>query len=257
MVFGNKAIAPPQAQRRRRLFLLIGILAGIAAAGLTYAVLSDAAASDTGSSGATATVKTVVARVDVAAGEEFKAGDLELRAIAEGDVHNLAFHDIDDLVGKAPAVPVYAGAQVIGPQLFEGPSGSTLAVITPDGMRAFSFAVEQSTVAGGLIVPGDRVDVLAVFPADSTTENPRPATVSTIVQNVEVIAVGQEVVQRDPGTSSEVQPDAQTITLAVSATDAQRIALADEVGTVRTIVRSGSGESRSTVPALTLDDLLN
>lgn len=254
MVFGTKAMTPPMAQRRRRLLMVIGLLAGLGAAALAFVILSDAASDDGTTVAGGATIETVVARRDILPGQEFEETDLALRPIPETEVHNLAFHDVDELLGKSPSVPVYAGTQIISPQLFDGPIGSTLAVVTPNGMRAMSIAVEQSTVAGGLVVPGDRVDVVAVFPEDRQVG--RAASVATIVENVEVIAVAQDVVRRDPEASQELQPDAQTITLSVTGDQAQRIALADEVGTIRTVVRPGGEDVAGSPGTLTLDELL-
>ena len=70
-----------------------------------------------------------------------------------------------------------------------------LTYIVPEGMRAVAVNTKQVISAGGLVLPGDYVDV--IFVAEVKTDLPPPLDRShisqTILQNMEVLAVEQTV----------------------------------------------------------------
>ncbi len=112
----------------------------------------------------------------------------------------------------------------------------------PAGKRAISIPVKEQTSVGGLVLPGDIVDVIAIFTESSTGLD----KARTLLQNVEVLAVAQEAQQPIPPavdagqgvagqtdlgqTPSDVkqQPNAGTITVAVTPDQAQLLALTAE-----------------------------
>jgi Flp pilus assembly protein CpaB len=119
-----------------------------------------------------------------------------------------------------------------------------LGVIVPPGMRAVGVQVEEVTAVGGNLLPGDRVDVMAVF----ETGGQEPTKIGRVVlQNVEVLAVAQERQEPlpagqdanrdgvpDAATSGHIsedakaQPGATTLTLAVPLADSLKLALVQE-----------------------------
>ncbi len=114
-----------------------------------------------------------------------------------------------------------------------------IALVLPAGRRAFAVEVREVTGVGGLLLPGHFVDVIAVF-ADRFDEAGRAIT---MLQDVEVLAVGQEAQEPFPASEEgatglagrrpddvERQPDASSATLAVTPQDAQMLALVQESG---------------------------
>ncbi len=64
-------------------------------------------------------------------------------------------------------------------------------------MRAISINADQVLSAGGLVLPGDYVDIIGVFDVKSAEGTEEEAyLVRTVLQNVEVLAVAQTICRR-------------------------------------------------------------
>ena len=142
-------------------------------------------------------------------------------------------------VGAVIIAPVPEGKPVPRTALLlPGQEGFLAAVLKPD-MRAVSLAVDAVSSNAGHIFPGDRVDVLLTQHLDSDLidDDPwRAWAAETILSDVRVIAVDQnlhsDLTQRDP---TDV---ARTITLEVGPQDAERLAVARNLGALSLTLRS-------------------
>ena len=124
---------------------------------------------------------------------------------------------------------------------------ASLSNLLETGMRAVSIRVDDITGVAGFVTPGDRVDVLLTrqktTPAP-TIANPEEVTAATgqatselasevILQNVKVLTTDQSADQ------SAVQATvARSITVEVTTDDAQKVALAQQTGTLYLLLRS-------------------
>lgn len=178
-----------------------------------------------------------------------------------------AASDIGEVVGRVTAVPIPAGAQVLGPSLL-GARRTALAFEVPRGQRAVTIAISDITGVGGMVEPGNFVDILGTFEygkpigeqnghiqyADERTE------VKTMMQNVPVLAVNHEHV-RDrpvPRASTEPPPDEtpaagqsiSNVTVLVNPAQVQELILAQQVGTLTLSLRAASdkGEAVNVAP---------
>src|SRR5438034_4049591 len=92
--------------------------------------------------------------------------------------HSAAAHSPGEIVGKITRVAMVRDEQVLMSKLFLQREESGLAFSVPEGMRAVSVSVSEVISSGGMIVPGDRVDVIGVFetkmPAGSATATAVP-----------------------------------------------------------------------------------
>jgi Flp pilus assembly protein CpaB len=117
----------------------------------------------------------VVAR-DVDATHPLVADDLAIVSIPADAVPMGAFADANAVVGKLPRAPLWRGQVVLGAALSEDAASFHTGLALPVGMRAVALPVSSAAQAvGGSIVPGARVDVLAVpvagrAPGGRTTE---------------------------------------------------------------------------------------
>lgn len=158
--------------------------------------------------------------------------------------------ETDVAVGAVIIAPVAAGEPVSrGDLLLPGQEGFLAAVLKP-GMRAVSLAVDAVTSNAGHIFPGDRVDVLLTQHLDAETvgDDPwRTWAAETILDDVRVIAVDQnlhsDLTQRDP---TEV---ARTITLEVQPGEAERLAVARNLGALSLTLRSLIVDGHAPTPA--------
>ena len=148
--------------------MLLAVILGVGTAAAAFVWLDGQADDDTGTASAAATSgptrEVVVLLEDVPAGSPLPQAALALRRVAVSEVLIGASSDLDRVAGRVARYPLLAGEQVTEARLVApgGPTGNGLAYTVPEGMRAVSVPVNEVSGAGGLIVPGDRVDVMVV-----------------------------------------------------------------------------------------------
>ena len=121
------------------------------------------------------------------------------------------------------------------------------------GQRAVSIPVDVVKSVSGLIQPGDRVDVMASTPVMGS----RAPRTATIIRGATVLAVNQTI---DPNAIASPAPGAAappagapgTVTLAVSAAQADLLTVTDLNTTLRLALRSPDEPVRS-LPAETVN----
>ncbi|MDP8265188.1 MAG: Flp pilus assembly protein CpaB [Candidatus Aceula lacicola] len=129
----------------------------------------------------------------------------------------------------------------------------SLALKTPPGKRAVTVRIETLSAVGGLINPGDFVDVLAHIkvagdPGDSEGFGVVEKTTITLFQNVQVLAIGPNVEM--PG-NFEVQQKTTTlpITLAVDPEQVEMITFAQAHGKLQLVLRGLRENSEYRLPS--------
>src|SRR3990172_4241242 len=100
-----------------------------------------------------------------------------------------------------------------------------MSVLVPPGKRAMAVGVNEVIGVSGFILPKDRVDVIA------TRSDPKSS--ETILQNIEVLAVGKRLEQE-----GKQNIEVPTVTLAVTPEEAERLALALQEGKIHIALRS-------------------
>ncbi len=171
-----------------------------------------------------------------------EAGSIRLTLRAPGDETTIVAND---------AVFAYSD------EFTEGtPSAATsLSFIVPEGLRAMAVAVDKVVGVGGLLRPGDRVDVVAVLEVETIGGGTllKFARSLLIGQAIEVLAVEQalenqaagEAAGGEAGTGVEqppAQPFATVVTLALTPLQMQQVLLAEDQGVIRLGLRP-PGES--------------
>jgi pilus assembly protein CpaB len=171
------------------------------------------------------------------------------------------------IVGTVAAQSIYAGEQIISEKLATEDRDAGLPSRLEPGTRGMGVEVNTVVGAGGLLRPGDRVDIVAVLDVehtDVTTGREFTETRAfTLAQNIEVMAIADALVNKvptgDDGPAStdqpEADPDAQVATLAVTPQEAQNLLLADERGDIRLIVRAVGDNEIIDLPNSTYIDL--
>ena len=133
-----------------------------------------------------------------------------------------------------------------------GDHGFLAAVLRP-GMRASTVGVDAVSGTAGLIWPGDHVDViLTQVTDDKTLPASHRASAETVLGDVRVIAIDQQLMQGATGTSPE-QGTTHTVTLEVTAAQAERVTLAERLGHLSLIVRAADAapDQQGSTPSTT------
>jgi|KBSMisStandDraft_5_1062788.scaffolds.fasta_scaffold01566_12 pilus assembly protein CpaB len=112
-------------------------------------------------------------------------------------------------------------------------SGAGLPPSIPPGMRAMSVKVDEVIGVAGFVVPGTRVDLVVTLRGSGQAEEPMSRTVAS---NVLVLTAGTKFDQ-EQAKDGKAQPST-VVTLAVSPSDAERVALASSEGKISLALRN-------------------
>jgi Flp pilus assembly protein RcpC/CpaB len=118
---------------------------------------------------------------------------------------------------------------------------------TPVGKRAVTVKIDSLAAVGGLLNPGDFVDVISQLNVPS--QDPDKKTVTAMIfQNLQVLAVNTNL--NDPGAYDEQQSASSLkITFAVEPQEAGLLAFADKNGSLELALRSPDETERPQVKA--------
>ncbi|RJG18327.1 Flp pilus assembly protein CpaB [Alcanivorax profundi] len=111
--------------------------------------------------------------------------------------------------------------------------GGTLPGNVPAGFRAVAVAVDDVVMAGGLLQPGDLVDVVVAFRKGMERDNP---AAMVLLNHVQVLAVKGAMAVADTEAASEAQRRNHTVVLAVPGEKVPALLLAAEEGVLRLAV---------------------
>jgi pilus assembly protein CpaB len=236
------------------------------------------------------TAPVVVAAVPIGARTVITPDMVRVQQLPVAGHHPNAARTPDAVVGKVARVSLTPGEQILSTKLFLQREESGLAFVVPADKRAVAVAFTEVIGSGGLILPGDRVDVVGVFEVkrrasgangaqpsgDSANDTVHVATL--VLQNVEVLAVAQRIEGEDtrdpvartaqeaglsgnaasqaPRSQPKPQPQAKTATLAVSPEEALRLVLAEERGKIRLALRRAGDNATVALPELPLSAIV-
>lgn len=243
---------------------LLGAALALVVALVSYAYLSsgDTTAATTPVVAEVERASIVIATRDIATRDLVGELQLELRSLPIEAIHPFALSSLDEAIGLFATTDIVAGQQLLSSHVTADDTGGSLARLVPIGQRAYAIPISDAIAAGGLIVPGDRIDVLALF---KNTESSALNTVSIVAEDLEVIAVsslllGTAVAEEEAGASSPTSSGSPTqirttVTVAVPLLQAQRLALAEEFGVLRLILRNPDDTQASGVAPIQLSSL--
>lgn len=201
----------------------------------------------------------VVAARDISPGDTLDADDLTVARVEARHAPANAPSNPSSIFNRVAKIQIPQGQIVHETLLAEaGVSGGLPGVIRP-GYRAMTIEVNEFTGVAGLLQPGNRIDVLARF-----QDGDNGQTTRTVVQNVEIIAVGTELSNKTAANTeqSAIAPDqqpqnkqfAKAITVLVTPADAERLDLA-AANQARLALRASLDTEKATVAGATVASL--
>ena len=182
-----RTVAAPGRTNRR--FLLIAILFAALSGSLMYAWMASQGGGDDSGSAGTGSQQVVVARQAIQERTAITSDMLQIKSVSTNAVVTGAFTDIDSAVGKVTKLPIEANAQVVASAVIDTtrPTADQLAQLVPTGKRGFSIDISEVKAAGGMILPGDYVDIIWVCCTGGSEG--AVALSRTLLQNVQVAPV--------------------------------------------------------------------
>lgn len=199
------------------------------------------------------TAKIAVAAVPLDYGvdvtpEKIRFVDFPLASIPPG-----SFRNLNELLpaGKRRVAlrPMQVNEPILASKITGEGQTASIASLLPDGKRAAAVRINDVSGVAGFIQPNDAVDVLVTRQA-GTANNDTQLT-DVLLQNVRVIAIDQDAKGADGKPVI-----AKTATLEVDPLDAQKLALAQQVGTLSLVLRKpGDEQNALRVETISLGDL--
>ena len=161
---------------------------------------------------------------------------------------------------------LFAGQPMHLSLITEDDKGNFLSANVAKGMRAVGISVQSYTLADRLIRPGDYVDVMVTYRVRvNTRDNPQAQSLvnryatETVIENVRVLAIDKN----DTKAVDEEETDGKkkkksksskkaSLTLEVKPKDAEKLVLADRMGSIGLALRSiGDTQETKTTKATT------
>jgi Flp pilus assembly protein CpaB len=195
----------------------------------------------TASGGAVETETIYVAATNVPSYERLTAQVVQIEQWPKDKVPQGAARSLEDFEGMRPKVPLYPGEPILMNKLSDGTSGNASERI-PEGMQVFAVKVDKESALSGLILPGDRVDVLVFIRGTSGRDTIQTGT-RTILRNVSVFAVNDQIGRNTEEDGGSI--DAKTVSLLVKPQQSERLLLAKQLGTIHLALRKPGDESNT------------
>lgn len=199
------------------------------------------------------TVKVAVARVPLEYGTQLSPDKVRLVDWPKASLPEGTFTSIPQLLpmGKTRVAlrPIAINEPILRSKISgEGGRATISAVLRPD-MRAAAVRVSDVAGVAGFVLPGDSVDVLVTRTLVDTGGGSQQIT-DVLLQNVRVIAIDQDA--NDGKSDPKV---GKTATLEVAQVDAQKLALAQQVGQLSLALRNVADQDNPMVQTVGIEDL--
>ena len=193
--------------RGNRGLLLLALIAGLVAAVIVFVALNNSGTSSSSSSTASGAVApSLVAAQQISAGTKITADMVQVQQVPTALLVTGAFTDSQPVVGQVSRLAIAKGEQITNTKIGVPVPDKGLSGVVPAGMRGVSLPASEVTAVGGLLLPGDHIDVVAAYfvpDAPNLASNQSLLRTQTILQNVEVLSVGQEAQQASAQPSQQ------------------------------------------------------
>ena len=188
--------------------------------------------------GNAALVPVVVATRDLPLATVLRADDLAVVAWPRKLQPAGTAADAKELVGRVLTAKVFKAEAIIEGKVAAREAGNGLAALIPENMRAAAVRVDDVVGVAGFIHADDHVDVIVTLRPEQGGET----TSKVILQNVRVLAVGQEMEERDAKNKNRALP-VTVATLLVTTEDSEKLALAASQGKLLLTLRSKTDQN--------------
>lgn len=189
-------------------------------------------------------VEIVVPRHDLSAGAIIDYSNMAVRKMPQAFVnpHAITPATFSSVKGRQLASPVAAGTPLLRSHVSIYSSGAFSARVH-EGMRALTLPVDTVSSVGGLVAPGDYVDLLLT----TQTRSGRPVTVP-LLTHVKILATGTNYIGPNRHTFRDV-------TVEVTPKNASRLLLAQRIGSISTTLRGPHDSGQAFQQAMTPQEL--
>lgn len=178
--------------------------------------------------------RIVVATQPMEFGTQLTTQNIRLQNWPVNSMPEGAFRTIPDALkdNRVALRPIVPGEPILASKVSGTDGRATLAALIPEGMRAYSIPVTAQRGVAGFVLPGTMVDVMLTRKIDGEGADANDLRADVILENVQVLAVDQ--LANDKQGNPKVS---RVATLAVPIFDAQRLSIAQRMGTLSLALR--------------------
>ncbi len=236
---------------RALLMLVLAVLFGGAAAFVARGVLLNRAEPPAAAQGPSMTT-IVVANKPLHFGDALSRDYAREVAWPAATVPQGAFNKVEELfVGDGRRVVLRDIAQD-EPLLKTRVSGfggrAILSTVISEDMRAVTIRVNDVNGVAGFVLPGDLVDVLLT--RQQAAGGPENQITDVLLQHIKVLGIDQ-----DPSDKTDKPTVVRAVTIEVSPEQAEKLALATQVGSLSLALRNAGNAKEAFVPRIRVKDL--
>lgn len=172
--------------------------------------------------------------------------------LVEGAYYRKADTDLKSLQGTVVRFAVPAGQPITQGGLVKPGDRGFLAAALGPGMRAVTVPVSAQSAVAGFVFPGDRVDLLLTQTVPGGGDGPPLKASETVLRNLRVLATDQKTDKQTDENGNTVVNTYSTVTIEATPRIAEKIAVAQTLGTLSLSLRSladNSGELEEAIAA--------
>src|SRR5207248_7188845 len=162
--------------------------------------------------------------------------------------------DPKKLLGTVVRYPITAGQPITRGSLVGPQDRGFLAAALGPGMRAITVPVSAAAGVAGFVFPGDHVDLVLTQQVQGGGDGPALKVSETIIRNIRVLATDQRVSDKDKDGKTEVKTFSN-VTLEVTPRIAEKVAVAQSLGTLSLSLRSIADNSAELERAVAAGDI--
>jgi Flp pilus assembly protein CpaB len=169
-----------------------------------------------------------LAGADLSAGRTIAMGDVMLVRMSPEEMRNRKLPanfmtNAKQIIGRTLREPVKQSEAFVLTRLYPEGTGPSVAEHLKPGYRAMTITLEDEAAQTAMVSPGTVVDVL--FRSRADEKKHLPETTLTLLERVEVLAVGQETFEGARSAQDRNQPARRSVAVTVAVTLEQANAL--------------------------------
>ena len=174
-------------------------------------------------------VAVVTAAIDIPYGTKIESRHMNTKMVPKGLVPADAILDPAEVDGFIANSPVSSGEMFMKARFSMHETGSALAALIGENMRAITVRVDDVVGVAGFLLPGNYVDVLAI----KLDRRSKIAKTDTVLQKIRVLAVDQKA-----RTDDSEPVVVRAVTLEMTAKQSEILAKSRAEGTIQLTLRN-------------------
>ena len=194
-------------------------------------------------------VKVLVAAKDIAVGDKVTRDQLAWRDWPENGTEGFISNKVKpmadlEMVGRVARSPISKGDPIREKRLVKPGTAGVMSVMLPAGKRAISIDVQAQAQDSGIILPGDRVDLVQVLTHRDRITGKETVVSKTMLEDIKVLAMSSTLQQND---KDKTMSGKRTATLELTPRQVEVVAAAKSKGDLLLSLRSVADANKKRV----------